>query len=730
MFRSQGFDSLKLTLIQLMKLLLLLAVTVLLSKSVLAQDDVNYEQQESAGRNLREVTISTSLNHYNTDSISASLKLAQKLLQVPQNIQEIDKTLISDQQAINVNESLTRNVSGATRSNVADLYGPMIMMRGAAIGTLRNGIDLGMSYYGPVPEDAAIIERIEFVKGPAGFLSPIGDPAGLYNIVTKSPTGNRRNQIRLTAGSFNLYRLSGDFDGNLDKSKKWLFRLNLAGQKAKSFQKFAFQDKLIAQPVIRYQINSRSTLIAEYQYNRQSFQQYLATVFSPDGFASLPRSFSISDPNKIPARARESNYFLTYRLQMSTHWALTAKASVAQNRMDGNYFLVSSYNPAKPNLLPRRLTYEKFNSGVLAAQAFINGGFKTGRIEHRILSSPDYNRKNFLGYAGYNDPAAGTTVYLLDLSNPVYGIPISSQKKEGKLSDIATNQHRIRYFSAYLQDEVALAGGMLRLSLAGRFTASKSSILKPRQTSVSDAVLTPRIGLNYQIRKNFYFYGLWDQTFTPQSGLNTSGGIFKPLKGNNLEAGLKKDWRAGKLSTTLSVYDITRDNILVSDPVNRNIISQIGQTKSKGIEVDLKGEVFTGMNLVINYAYTDSYISRDADERLVGIASPFLVKHIQNSWLHYKLPFKKVRGFSVSAGYQFQAGRNGRYPQDIQRPIANLFRADAGIGWANSHLFIQGLVNNISNRFNYGSSWTRPAGLSAYTPFAPREFRLSIGFHF
>jgi len=714
-----------------MKLLLPLALTVLLSKSVFAQDHLSNKQKaESAGSNLREVTISTSLNHYKTDSISASLKLAQKLLQVPQNIQEIDKNLISNQQAINVNESLTRNVSGALRSNVADLYGPMIMMRGAAIGTLRNGIDLGMSYYGPMPEDAAIIERIEFVKGPAGFLSPIGDPAGLYNIVTKSPTGTRRNQIRLMAGSFNLYRLCGDFDGSLDKRKKWLFRLNLAGQKAQSFQKFAFQDKLIAQPVIRYQINNKSTLTAEYQYNRQSFQQYLSTVFSPDGYASLSRSFSISDPNKIPARARESNYFLTYRLQMNSQWALTAKASRAQNHMDGNYFLISSYNPAKPHLLPRRLTYETFSSGVLAAQAFVNGGFTTGRIEHRILSSFDYNRKSFLGYAGYNDPAAGTSVYDLDLSNPVYGIPIDAQKKEGKLSAIATNQHRIRYFSVYLQDELALADGRLLISLAGRFTASKSSILLPRHSSVSDAVLTPRVGLNYRIRKDLFFYGLWDQTFTPQSGLNTSGGIFKPLKGNNLEAGLKKDWRTGKLSTTLSVYNITRDNILVSDPVNRNIISQTGQTKSKGIEVDLKGEVFTGMNLVINYAYTDSYISRDADERLVGIATPFLVKHSQNSWLNYKLPFKKISGFSVSAGYQFQAGRSGRYPQDTQAPIANLFRADAGLGWANSHMFIQALVNNISNRFNYGSSWTRPAGLFAYTPYAPREFRLSVGYQF
>ncbi|MEO6685143.1 MAG: TonB-dependent siderophore receptor, partial [Dyadobacter sp.] len=145
---------------------------------------------------------------------------------------------------------------------------------------------------------------------------------------------------------------------------------------------------------------------------------------------------------------------------------------------------------------------------------------------------------------------------------------------------------------------------------------------------------------------------------------------------------------------------------------------------------DLKGEIFQGLNAVINYAYTDSYISKDANESNVGLPSPYLVKHIQNTWLNYKLPVKKLNGLSVSAGYQFQAGRKGRYSQDGNLPISNLFRVDGGLGWSNSRISVNGIVNNIFNRFNYGSAWTRPVGLFAYVPYAPREYRITVGYNF
>ena len=59
------------------------------------------------------------------------------------------------------------------RNNTADFYSPFIFMRGAAINTLRNGVDLSMIYYGPTPEDAGIIDRVEFIKGPAGFVNSL-----------------------------------------------------------------------------------------------------------------------------------------------------------------------------------------------------------------------------------------------------------------------------------------------------------------------------------------------------------------------------------------------------------------------------------------------------------------------------------------------------------------------------------------------------------------------------
>ena len=86
---------------------------------------------------------------------------------------------------------------------------------------------------------------MEFIKGPAGFVNAIGDPAGSFNIVTKQPTGINSGNINFTTGSWNLYRVTADLDGNLDAAKKWQYRFNAVGQLAKSFQQFAFNNKVV-----------------------------------------------------------------------------------------------------------------------------------------------------------------------------------------------------------------------------------------------------------------------------------------------------------------------------------------------------------------------------------------------------------------------------------------------------------------------------------------------------
>ncbi|ASZ14068.1 hypothetical protein CK934_25515 [Chitinophaga sp. MD30] len=89
---------------------------------------------------------------------------------------------------------------------------------------------------------------------------------------------------------------------------------------------------------------------------------------------------------------------------------------------------------------------------------------------------------------------------------------------------------------------------------------------------------------------------------------------------------------------------------------------------------------------MLNYVYTDAGITDDANKNYIGLSTLYRVRHIQNTWMNYKLPFKITRGITISAGYQLQTGRAGRYPQDGHLGLANIFRVDGGIGWTNVHL--------------------------------------------
>ncbi|WP_462264769.1 TonB-dependent siderophore receptor [Mucilaginibacter sp.] len=712
----------------------LLGISAAARHSTVLKTDTSLKKDTT--HTLKEVTVSSKYyKHYKHDKTSNTLKVNHPLLTFPQNIQVVDQSIIADQQAININESVVRNVSGAFRNNTADYYSSLIYMRGASINPLRNGLDLSTIYYNPMPEDAALIDRGEFIKGPAGFINSVGDAAGSYNVLTKQPDSMRFNQVAFTTGSFNLYRLTGDFAGTAGKTRQWEYRLNVAGQKSKSFQRYAFNDKLVADPVLRYNINSHSSVTSEYIYQAQSFEQYLLTVFSPYGFASLPRDFSIVDPNKKPVHANEHNAFLTYFNQLNSKWQFTAKGGYLRDHVDGNYFFVSSYKVNAPAALQRRVTYERFNTDALALQAFLNGEINTGKLTHKLLISADFNDKNLLAYSGYNDKTANPALYPLDVNNPIYGISFDANERSGKLDDIATNQSYIRYYAAYLQDELNLLNDRLRVTIAARLTGANSTVKLPAASSVKNTVVTPRIGLSYSLLSTMAVYALFDNTFTPQSGISAAGGAFLPLRGRNIEAGIKKDWLGGKWNTTVSVYTINRRNSIVTDPATL-LQSQLGKTRSKGIEFDLKGEVVKGLNAVINYAYTDSYITKDANQALVGLPTPYRIKHLQNTWLNYRLPLQRLHGFSVSGGYQLQAGRYGRYPQETNVRPAPVFRLDGGIGWTNGRLAVNGIVNNILNRFNYGSAWITPVAANpttgdyAYVPYPPREFRATVACSF
>src|SRR5690606_13066636 len=114
------------------------------------------------------------------------------------------------------------------------------------------------------------------------------------------------------------------------------------------------------------------------------------------------------------------------------------------------------------------------------------------------------------------------------------------------------------------QDDIKL-NNWLKVTLGGRFTHFENG---GRGKVMKDDAFTPRAGVIIQPMENASVYFLYDQSFLPQSNMDVNGNRFEPLRGNNIELGIKKEWFNKKLFTQIALFNITKNNALTADPDN------------------------------------------------------------------------------------------------------------------------------------------------------------------
>ncbi|HJP63892.1 MAG TPA: TonB-dependent receptor [Mucilaginibacter sp.] len=695
---------------------------------------VNFTLTENANQ-LSEVNISGRRQKYKLDEPSPSLRLNEPVLQVPQNIQEVSGEQIKDQQIFNMLEGVSRNVSGLTMQEHWGNYA-RINARGDRIAAFRNGMNIEATW-GPLTEDMAFVDRIEFVKGPAGFMLANGNPSGFYNVVTKKPTGTTSEAFSFTAGSFDTYRATADFDGTLTKDGKLQYRLNAAGQLAGSWRPYDFTNRVGIAPVLRYKFDDKNTITAEYNYQHQRMNAFgTAYLFSTQGYASLPRDFTNAPSNTPSSAINDHSAFLTYEHKFSDKWKVTAQGAYFYYYQKAYTYWINSIQ--ENGDIDRNLGYWDAINKNKFAQAFVNGEFGTGFIKHRILGGVDIGDKYYIpdyNQSGSLDPVTPFNIYHPNngpVTLPVFDTqtPLSVRGK-----DFVSTE---KYQSIYAQDELGFFDQKLRLTVAARFTHATTT--DPYAGSTNDRKFTPRFGLSYSIDPTTSVYAVVDQSFLPQNGNIFSGAKVKPVTGNNLEAGLKRDWFNGKWSTTLSVYRILKNNQLVSDPDNHgdpaaNYVIQLGQTKTTGVEFDARGEIVRGLTLMANYAYTDSKINKDTNPANVGNPVPGFAKHVTNTWLTYTIQRGDLKGLGFSTGYQWQLDRLPWSLGTGTSDLPNYFRLDAGANCQIKKISLALTVNNVLDKYLYSGGhedYLSSTGATVYTwqAEAPRTVRLSIGYKF
>ena len=684
-----------------------ISVTVYADQTTNVPAIVLAEKQEQ----LNEVVVEGHQNKYVENKPSTSLRLKTELVKLPQNVQVISADLLKDQQATTIMDGVIRNVSGVT---MLEHWGQLarIHMRGFRLPAFRNGVNV-QDTWGPLAEDMNTVERIEFVKGPAGFMMSAGEPGGFYNVVTKKPTEQFIANASFSVGSFDFYRGTVDVSGKLSENGKLLGRFNAMYQTTDSHRGNEDVTRYGIAPSLTYKFSDKTSITTE--MNLQQAESYLgsAYIFAPAsaGYASLDRDFKFTNNDYPVTDIQEVTFFANMKHEFSDNWSMEGQLAYLRYDQVGNstWLLSMADNGDAYRYVSKwdALSIGKFG------QIYIYGAFNTGGVSHKVMGGFDYSDKTY--WADWFESSVVDTDAPFNIYNPVYGESpetnfnrsVSVQYRNGG-TPYGSNIAR----AYYAQDEIGFLENHIRLTLAGRYT----NLYSLGKTETDD-VFTPRVGLSVDIIPSLTAYALYDQSFLPQSGVNSSGDILNdPVEGKDIEGGIKANFFEGRLVTSLGVYKINKNKILVGDPAfpNDNFSIYSGEIESKGIEFDAQGQITPELNLVLNYANTN--VEDQSGNLVAGFA-----KHVTNGWLNYNFAESStLKGFGASLGYQYQVDRSTwAWAADNQSDLPNYFRLDGALSWRNDHFRVQVNINNILDEYlysgaNYGSYlyWQSEPGIN------------------
>ncbi|MGG6269531.1 TonB-dependent siderophore receptor [Leptolyngbya sp. AN03gr2] len=651
---------------------------------------------------------------YRVPSATTGSRTDTPLRDLPFSVQVVPQELIQDRQVQGVSEAL-RTVSGVTAGESSQSAFESFTIRGFSTGfaggnIFRNGLRDGTNITNRIA--VPNIERIEVLKGPAGALFSQGAPGGTINIVTKKPLSIPRYNVEGSIGNFDTYGGSLDFTGPLNDSKTLLYRFTAGASTTGTFIDFFDRRNYLIAPVLSWQISpaTRLTFEGEYTVSQQPNARGLparGTVL-PNINGKLPRNRFIGEPDDELDKNNRSSVRLGYALEhrLSDNWQLQNAFRVTFLRTPQNSLFPSALLDDERTLERGLFSTKDQSQDNYTVDTNIVGTFKTGNIAHRLLFGFDFNRDV---YASSNRQFALAPI---DIFNPIYRQPRGELLEEFPREPFITNA-----FGIYLQDQIELSPN-LKLLLGGRFdiVSQKIELASGSDSFQQDEAFSPRVGLVYQPTDSLSLYASYSRSFLQSVGTAFDRSLFLPERGTQYEVGLKADWLDRRLSTTLALYEITRSNVLTTDPANPNFSIQTGEQRSRGVELDIAGEILPGWKIAAAYAYTDARITVD-NTIAVGNRLNNVPEHSVSLWTTYEIQTGSLRGLGFGLGIFYVGQRQGDLDNSFEVP--SYTRTDASLFYRRDNYRI-GL--NIENLFDVSYFETAESPLRVYygAPFTIR----------
>ncbi|HVI48742.1 MAG TPA: TonB-dependent receptor [Chitinophaga sp.] len=647
------------------------------------------------------------------DTLSSSLKTQQRLLEIPQNIISISSELLQQQGGLQLKDA-ARNASGVYFGFNSSLFdhSSSIMMRGFNATTTINGMPR-RGNYGALLDDQTLFESVEVVKGPAGFINSVGEASGTININTKTP-GNRMLNAEISGGSFGLARIAIDA-GTQAKEKGFSFRINAVYQHMGSYLDAIKADKYVIAPVVKYNFSKRTYMLGEYDFIRGETRNGTdITKIRSEADAMHDRlGFNFSAGKGLPAAYHQTQVArLLFNHAFSNSWQVTVQSLYNRapysswNMLSSETFTGVTFQP--DGKTDRLAMHAAIGGRTFVSQAFVNGKFNTGILQHAILAGGDFTAsRDTLA----NEFGLYTFPFFSDRID--YTVPRDSV---GIINPARTSRFRYNtdYAAAFVYDNIKfnphwiLTLGLRHTWFNSKQTARAVPTRPAKETKISQNAFSPRVALTWIADSSMSAYFLYDQSFVPQSGLKASPDInpetrkpegvpVDPQRNNNLEVGIKKEWAHGRLLTSIAGFHTIKRNVLIADPQNASLgyKRQVGEQTSDGIEVDVLGNILPVLSVSANYTYVNARITRDtAGSPLIGNKLPGAPQQIINTWVQYSIPLKTNRSLAFSLG-QTTLIKRTTY---TDKYLPDYTKFDAGICFTTPKYYARLIADNITNK--------------------------------
>ena len=633
-------------------------------------------------KQLQEVIISSSHNKFRTGSSQDAAKMPLANLENPQVYTSISKEALQEQGIFSADDAV-RNSPGISKlwsatGRVGD-GGAYYSLRGFTVQTqLRNGLAGGISN----TIDAANLERLEVIKGPSGTLygNSLTSYGGLLNRITKRPYDHLGGEIDFSAGSYNFNRVSADINTPLDSAKRALLRINTAYNSIGSFQDNGFSKNFAFDPSFTLKVNDRLTLTFEAEINHGTgttpVMYFFGTTVADLGVnradqlsMDYKKSYQTGD---LIETIDNTGFYGQAEYRLSDHWVSKTNFSTTTSKATGPeaYFYLQPGNDS----ISRNVWTVDGTSNVLQIQQNFIGDFQIGRMRNRLVAGLDFMNES--ANIRYIDPNGGSDFF--DMVNTKGAIPNYNDFDQAGANALYQNQPKTtsynRYnnynYSVYASDVLNITDNLLAMASvrANYFTTKPLADPTTDQSDQSfhQVTFSPKFGLVYQVIKDKvalfgnYMNGFSNPGYNLAYNEATNSNVaklFKAEQANQWEGGVKIDEFNGKLSSTISYYDIQVMNKVRPDAQHANASVQDGTQYSKGIEAEISVNPIPGFNLLAGYAHNTSKMEKSSDYdngRRPQTAGP---ANTGNLWVSYTIVSGTVKGLGIGFGGNY-AGDN------------------------------------------------------------------------